>query len=94
VTVTNLTFDHSARSYSITGARSIIGTAALTKLGTGTLTIGNTNGFTGNVQVGVQVGGNPRLMVGGNFGSASIVASWAGQQGAPVMLQPGMTLDL
>lgn len=68
VSVTNLTFDHSTRSYSIAGTKSIIGTAGLTKLGTGTLTIGNVNSFTGAVSIN---GGVISVATVADAGSAS-----------------------
>ncbi len=43
------TFDNSVQNYTITGTAGIIGSASLTKTGTGTLTISNQNGFTGAV---------------------------------------------
>jgi autotransporter-associated beta strand protein len=51
VSVTNITFNHAVRSYSITGSKSIIGTGSLLKLGNGTLTISNVNSFSGAVSI-------------------------------------------
>lgn len=55
VTPTSMIFDHSARAYSVTGTAGIAGTIGLVKNGSGTLTISNTNTFTGNVTIGSGV---------------------------------------
>jgi autotransporter-associated beta strand protein len=51
VSVTSMTFNHSLRSYSIAGSKAINGSSGLLKLGNGTLTIGNVNGFTGPITI-------------------------------------------
>jgi fibronectin-binding autotransporter adhesin len=72
VSVTNIVFDHSARSYSITGTKSINGSGGLVKLGNGTLTIGTVNGFTGSVSIG---GGVISVGTIANSGTASALGA-------------------
>ena len=43
----SVTFDNTAKDFSLSGSGSIVGTATLTKKGTGRLTIGNVNKYTG-----------------------------------------------
>lgn len=55
VTPSAVTFNNSTKSYTLTGTNGITGSSGLTKMGTGTLTISNTNSFTGapNIAAGV-----------------------------------------
>ena len=43
----SVTFDNTAKDFTLSGSGSIVGTATLTKKGTGRLTIGNVNKYTG-----------------------------------------------
>lgn len=51
VTPASMTFDHSAKDYTLQGIAAITGTAGLTKLGTGKLTITSTNSFSGPIAI-------------------------------------------
>ncbi len=62
-------FDHSSKSYSLSGAGGISGTGSLTKSGTGTLTLGTANSYSGGTFIN---GGILVLQSGGTLSSGTV----------------------
>ena len=65
----SVTFDHSAKDYTLGGTGAIGGTTALTKSGAGTLTISNPNTYTGGTVISA---GTLRIGTGGSLGSGIV----------------------
>ncbi len=65
VSPSGVTFNNSSNNYTVTGSNAIAGSTGLVKLGTGSLTLNNTNSFTGGVSIG---GGNVIVGALGNSG--------------------------
>ncbi len=86
VTVASLTFTNATRNYTFGGTRAIAGNAALVKSGAATVTINNTNSFTGSVAVNGGTISVPTLADGG-------VNSPLGS-GSAVTLDGGGTLEV
>ena len=82
-----VTFDNSLVSYTVTGTGKISGSTALTKSGTGSLTLGTSNDYTG---VTTLVGGTTTVTVLANGGAASSVGASAA--GAANLVLSGGTM--
>jgi fibronectin-binding autotransporter adhesin len=75
VVPSSVLFNHStAKDYSLTGAGAITGAGLLTKSGTGTLTIGTTNNYSGGTIIN---GGVLDLLTGGTLGSGAVTLAGA-----------------
>lgn len=76
-----VTINNSSNDYTLNGAGSIIGQAALVKTGTGTATINTSNSFTGNVTIngGKLVLGNAAALGDSSAGAKTITIGSGGQ---------------
>jgi fibronectin-binding autotransporter adhesin len=83
ITPSSVTFDNSAANYTLTGSNGITGNTSLVKSGTGTVTIGNANSFTGGVSIN---GGVIRLNHTGALGTANSL-TFGATAAAGTMLQ-------
>jgi autotransporter-associated beta strand protein len=72
VTPTSVTFNNSAKSYTIAGAGAIAGSTGVTVMGTGNVTISTNNTYTGGTTVNA---GNLVLSGNNNFGAGSVTVS-------------------
>jgi autotransporter-associated beta strand protein len=104
VTPAAVTFNHSTKDYTLTGSNGIAGSTGVTKMGTGTLTIGNSNSFTGmatiaagavsvasvsNAGVAGPLGAGP-LALGGALTNGTLrFTSTSGSTNRPAMLNAG-----
>ena len=70
VTPASVTFSNVAKNYILAGTSNILGSTSITKTGAGTLTIQNTNSFTGAVSVN---GGTVNFSKLGNLGNGTAI---------------------
>lgn len=85
VTVNSLTFSNATRNYAFSGTNGIAGNAALVKSGAATVTISNSNSFTGTVTIN---GGTISVPAVANIGANSPLGS-----GSSIVLDGG-TLEI
>jgi len=59
-----------------------------------TFAVALSNGYAGQIVVGIQLGSQAQLIAGGNFTPDSIVCTWIGQMGGPEALSAGSGISI